>query len=256
MNRYGLDPRDERDYLKVADSGDCVVNDVSNLNLIKVSSIIFPSNTDEIVRSSDLPLSIGGGHFSMGGTTASPGTVHIDMRKMHRIVSFNPEEKLIRVQAGVRWCDVQRFVDPHGLAVKIMQTYANFTVGGSLSVNAHGRCMGLGPIVLSVKNLQIVFANGEVVDANRSHNSDTDAALALAKQGAKFEDIAGNDTVILVTILSQDASPTSIKPLFTQRIYAQDGLHRHGLILPVEDLSRFLIEVSSSQDKIEHIYDY
>ena len=39
------------------------------------------------------------------------------------------------MQAGIRWCDIQEFVDPHDLSVKIMQTYANFTVGGSLSVN-------------------------------------------------------------------------------------------------------------------------
>ena len=82
------------------------------------------------------PVSIGGGHFSMGGQTASPGSLHLDMRTHEPASSeFSPQRQTIRVQAGVRWCDIQRFVDPHGLAVKIMQTYANFTVGGSLSVN-------------------------------------------------------------------------------------------------------------------------
>ena len=51
----------------------------------------------------------------------------------------------------MRWCDIQRFVDPHDLSVAIMQTYANFTVGGSLSVNVHGRYVGQGPLILSVR---------------------------------------------------------------------------------------------------------
>jgi FAD/FMN-containing dehydrogenase len=40
-----------------------------------------------------------------------------------------------------------------------MQSYDNFTVGGSLSVNAHGRYVGLGPIVLSVKSIRLVLAD-------------------------------------------------------------------------------------------------
>jgi len=108
----------------------------------------------------------------MGGQTASPGSLHFDMRSMNRIVSFSPEQRTIRVQAGVRWCDIQKFVDPHGLSVKIMQTYANFTVGGALSVNCHGRYVGLGPLVLSVRNLKLVTHSGEVIDASREAHQD------------------------------------------------------------------------------------
>jgi len=32
-----------------------------------------------------------------------------------------------------------------------MQSYANFTVGGSLSVNVHGRYVNQGPLILSVE---------------------------------------------------------------------------------------------------------
>ena len=108
----------------------------------------------------------------MGGHTASEGSLHIDMRGLNKVLMFAPESKVIRVQSGIRWCDIQRFIDPHGLSVKIMQTYANFTVGGSLSVNVHGRYMGLGPLVLSVRAISIVLANGEIVEATPHTNSD------------------------------------------------------------------------------------
>jgi FAD/FMN-containing dehydrogenase len=53
-----------------------------------------------------------------------------------------------------------------------MQSYANFTVGGSLSVNAHGRYVGLGPLILSVKSLKVVLADGSTVEASPTHNTD------------------------------------------------------------------------------------
>jgi FAD/FMN-containing dehydrogenase len=151
------------------------VNDVTQINPIDVFAVATPTSTAELqdaLRRTSLPVSIGGGHFSMGGHTASPGSLHLDLRQLNRVLAFAPEQRLIRVQAGIRWCDIQRFVDPHGLAVKIMQTYANFTVGGALSVNAHGRYIGLGPVVLSVRSIVLVLASGETRSASPEENAD------------------------------------------------------------------------------------
>jgi FAD/FMN-containing dehydrogenase/SAM-dependent methyltransferase len=152
-----------------------VINDVTGLNPVPVWSIVVPTTVEEVcdaVRRTTGPISIGGGRFSMGGQIASPGSLHLDMRTLNQVVRFAPIERTIRVQAGIRWCDIQRFADPHGLAVKIMQTYANFTVGGSLSVNVHGRYMGLGPVILSVRAISIVLANGARVEASPNERSD------------------------------------------------------------------------------------
>src|SRR5262245_24211356 len=122
-----------------------IVNDVTQLNPVPVWAVATPTSIAEVqdvLRRVNGPVCVGGGHFSMGGQTASPGSLHIDMRTLNQVVWFRPMDRTMRVQAGIRWCDIQKFVDPHGLAVKIMQTYANFTVGGSLSVNCHGRYMG------------------------------------------------------------------------------------------------------------------
>ena len=53
-----------------------------------------------------------------------------------------------------------------------MQTYANFSVGGSISVNCHGRYIGHGPIISSVLELKLVSASGEIIVANRERNQD------------------------------------------------------------------------------------
>src|SRR5262249_22564124 len=76
------------------------------------------------------------------------------------------------VEAGITWRKVQEYIDPFDLSVQIMQSYANFTVGGSLSVNAHGRYNGLGPIVLSVKSIRLVLADGQIVMASPIENGE------------------------------------------------------------------------------------
>jgi FAD/FMN-containing dehydrogenase len=66
----------------------------------------------------------------------------------------------------MRWRDLQDHLDPVGLAVKTMQSYANFTIGGAVSVNAHGRYVGHGALGRTVRALQLVLADGTVVEAS------------------------------------------------------------------------------------------
>ena len=149
------------------------VNDITQLNPIIVQRVITPTTTDEIVsavRKHPGPIAIGGGRYSMGGQTATEGALQIDMRRFNRILQFSPSDKSITVQAGTRWRQIQEHVDSAGLSVKIMQTYSNFTVGGSLSVNVHGRYVGLGPLILSVRSIKVVLADGRLVGASRTEN--------------------------------------------------------------------------------------
>lgn len=152
---------------------DRIVNDVTGLNPIEVEQIIAPTRTEEIVaavKAHKGPISIGGGRFSMGGQTATEKALQIDMRRFNKILKIDAAAKVITVQAGARWRDIQEQIDKLDLSVKIMQTYSNFTVGGSLSVNVHGRYIGEGPLVRSVESFKIVLADGREVNASRTEN--------------------------------------------------------------------------------------
>ena len=151
------------------------VNDVTQLNPIQVKKIIKPESVDEIVeaiKSTRGPISIGGGKFSMGGQTGFENSLHIDMRDFNRVINLDIPKKQVTVQAGITWRDLQKIIDKADLSIKIMQTYANFTVGGSISVNCHGRYIGHGPIISSVLELKIITASGEVIVANRTDNQE------------------------------------------------------------------------------------
>lgn len=146
---------------------------VANTGLVSVpvDRWLRPSTVAEVqalVRRHEGPLSIGGGGYSMGGQVASPGTLFLDLRDLDEVLALDVEARTVRVQAGISWRALIEHVDPHDLSPKIMQSYANFSVGGSLSVNAHGRYMGLGPVVHSVRQVELVLADGSLVTASRT----------------------------------------------------------------------------------------
>ena len=143
------------------------IENVTRLYPVEVARVVTPRSTDEVksaIATWPGQLAVGGGRFSMGGQVAVRGGLHVDMRQLNALVWLRPEDRAVRVQAGMRWRDLQDLLDPLGLAVKIMQSYSNFTVGGSVSVNCHGRYVGLGPVGHSIRALQLVTADGAVLE--------------------------------------------------------------------------------------------
>jgi FAD/FMN-containing dehydrogenase len=156
-------------------AGSISVGNVTGIYSVEVARAAAPRSTKDVaalVVAWPGRVAIGGGRYSMGGQIAVKGGLHLDMRQMNRLVWLRAADAAARVQAGMRWRDLQDHIDPLGLAVKTMQSYSNFTVGGSISVNAHGRYVGHGPVGHSVRALQLVLADGSVVEASRAMNSD------------------------------------------------------------------------------------
>ena len=162
------------------------VGNVTRLYSVEVARIVVPTSAAEVARAlSAWPgqVGVGGGRYSMGGQVAVRGGLHLDMRALNRLVWLKPGERLVRVQAGMRWRDLQDHLDPLGLAVKTMQSYSNFTVGGSVSVNCHGRYVGHGPVGHSVRALQLVTAAGAIIELNPTSRPELFAA-AIGGYGA------------------------------------------------------------------------
>ena len=154
---------------------DLMIANVSGLYTIRVAAVAAPVSTSEVAAEiARWPgkVAVGGGRYSMGGQVAIKGGLHLDMRAMNRIVFLDAPARVVRVQAGMRWRDLQDVLDPHGLSVKTMQSFFNFTVGGAVSVNAHGRYVGNGPVGNSVRALQLVLADSTVAEASRTENAD------------------------------------------------------------------------------------
>ncbi len=151
-----------------------VVFDVSRLSPTLVSDVVKPNSLRElqhIIRSTSKPISFAGGRFSQGGQIAYPGGLVIDTTNLNNIIAFDFEKKQITVQPGIRWRDIQDYIDPFDLSVQVMQSYNDFTVGGSLSVNVHGRDP-MGSLIKTVKSIKILMPDGSIKLASRDENGD------------------------------------------------------------------------------------
>jgi FAD/FMN-containing dehydrogenase len=142
---------------------------------INVPEIVYPRTIHELsneIAKGDRKITLGGAMYSSGGQTLSSNATLFDMKKMNKILVFSEKNLLVKVESGATWGELVSFLDKKDLSVTVMQSYRNFTIGGSISVNAHGRCIRKGPIVESVVELELVLADGKVLTASRSENKD------------------------------------------------------------------------------------
>jgi len=152
-----------------------VVNDASCLNktsvygVVKVSTIEDVKNALLFARENDLKVTSAGQRHSMGGQSFIQNGLVLDMKNFNQI-KLDKENKILHTQTGATWAQIQQFLDKEGLAVKAMQSINIFTVGGTLSVNAHGIAHNPGPIAPTVKSFRIMLSNGEIKTASPSEN--------------------------------------------------------------------------------------
>ncbi len=129
-----------------------------------------------------LKISISGRRHSQGGHVFYKDAVVLDMTSFNKILRLDNERKILTVQSGATWADVQDYLNEYGLAVEVQQASNIFTVGGSLSVNAHGRDPNFGPIIETVRALRILLADGRIVQASRAENREL-FSLAIGGYG-------------------------------------------------------------------------
>src|SRR5919199_4035132 len=121
-------------------------------------------------RARGLKVSISGSHHSQGGHTYYPGGVVLNMRTFNRVLAIDTTGPRITVESGATWDEVQRALAPRGLAIKVMQSSNIFTVGGTLSANAHGRDVDVMQVVDVVERFGLLLADGRVVEVSRTEN--------------------------------------------------------------------------------------
>lgn len=151
------------------------VNDASHLNRTAIYGMAQPRNEDEIrqalgfARANGLKIVCAGERHSMGGQSLRHNGLLLDLRKMDCIM-LDEQHKTVNVQSGARWWQIQEALDNRGFAVKAMQSINIFSVGGTLSVNAHGMDPDPGPIAPTVQSLRVMLHDGSVVRASASEN--------------------------------------------------------------------------------------
>jgi len=152
-------------------------NDASHLNRTAVHGIARIQTEDDIrnvltyARANNLKVTCAGQQHSMGGQTFTHGGLMLDLQDFNHF-TVDKEHRIVNVQSGVRWWQLQQALDKQGLSVKAMQSINIFSVGGTLSVNAHGIDPDPGPVAPTVRGLRIMLSSGEIVKASATENSE------------------------------------------------------------------------------------
>jgi FAD/FMN-containing dehydrogenase len=150
------------------------INDASCLNKTEIYGVVEVHSVDDIARTlsfardNRLSITSAGVRHSMGGQAFRKGGIVLDMRGFSRIV-LNEGARSVTVQPGATWHDIQNALHPR-FAVRAMQSTDIFSVGGSISVNAHGMDHQAGAVAKSIKSMKVMLADGSLKTASPTEN--------------------------------------------------------------------------------------
>ena len=152
------------------------INDASCLNKTEIYGVVEVHSVDDIAktlafaRDNKLSVTTAGVRHSMGGQAFRKGGIVLDMRGFNRIV-LNASMRSVTVQPGATWHDIQNVLHPR-FAVRAMQSTDIFSVGGSISVNAHGMDHQAGALRKSIKSMRVMLADGSLRTVSPTENTD------------------------------------------------------------------------------------
>lgn len=150
------------------------INDASCVNRTPVYGVIEVREVEDIrkalhfARENRLKVSIAGVKHSMGGHAFAKNAIVLDMTGFNKM-SLDERKKILTVQGGATWHDIQNFLHPR-FAVKAMQSTDIFTVGGSIAVNAHGMDHQAGSVGRTVRSMHLMLADGSVRNLSRTEH--------------------------------------------------------------------------------------
>jgi FAD/FMN-containing dehydrogenase len=159
-----------------------ILDDASQLNATPISrQAIFTAVEDDGLlkelramlgeaASAERPIALGGARHSMGGQSLPRNGIAASFATP----SIEPDtsNRIYRVSAGARWRDVIRALDPIGFSSAVTQSNHDFSVGGTLGVNAHGWPVPFGPFGSTIQRFRLMLADGSVVACSDSENSE------------------------------------------------------------------------------------
>ncbi|QLE50330.1 FAD-binding oxidoreductase [Nostoc sp. C057] len=155
------------------------VDDASHLNQTQVTikqvksqpgvaEVLLQSVLRDALRQGK-KVAIAGSRHTMGGHTLYAKGISLAMLNFNRM-QFNPATKILTVQSGAKWSDIIPYLNERGYSVAVMQSNNDFSVGGTMSANAHGWQHNSPPFASTVESFRLMLASGKVVQCSRQEN--------------------------------------------------------------------------------------
>ena len=153
-----------------------MVNDVhAGLSRTTVSDIALPRTTAELAEAMRQPSSVCGGRYTSGGQPFLTDQRLIDLQHFSGVLHVDRERGHVTALAGTRWPALVKHLNRHApeWAIRQKQSGADaVSLAGTVSVNAHGRCLTAPPIVADVESLQLLDPDGRLTRCDRSNDAE------------------------------------------------------------------------------------
>ncbi|MDA3913782.1 FAD-binding oxidoreductase [Oleiagrimonas sp.] len=139
-------------------------------------AVVLPETVEEVqalVRwacAHSIALVPSGGRTGLsGGAVAMHGEVVLCMERMHRILDFDPVDRVLHVEAGVVTEALQQAAREHGLYYPVdFGSRGSSQIGGNIATNAGGiKVLRYGMTRDWVASLKVVTGNGDLLELNR-----------------------------------------------------------------------------------------
>jgi len=99
----------------------------------------------------------------LGGVVPTVKGVVLDLSFMNKIVELNREKETIKVQTGVRWSEIENFLNPENLSLRAYPSSFFSTVGGWIATGGYGiGSYRFGHLKYQIESLEVMFPSGEV----------------------------------------------------------------------------------------------
>ena len=124
-------------------------------------------------RKEGFSIGLRGAGRSYGDAAINSGQVVLDLRRMNRILAWDPEKGIITVEPGVTIEQLWRYVLDDGWWLPVSPGTMRPTLGGCLGANVHGKNNWVaGTLGEHVQEFDALLANGKSVTCSPKKNTD------------------------------------------------------------------------------------
>ncbi len=118
----------------------------------------------KFAASKKIPVVVrGAGSSPFGGSMPVKGGIVLDMNTLNNVISFDAARKTVKVEAGIRWADLDWFLEKNGMSVRSSPSSRFSTIGGWIACGGIGvGSVSVGRLIESVEEVEVVTSLGEV----------------------------------------------------------------------------------------------
>lgn len=137
------------------------------------SNVYYPKSISEVqslVNKCDRLRGLGTRHCF--NTIADSKYNLISSNNLNKILSLDTVNNTVTVEGGIKYGELSPYLDKKGFALQNLASLPHISVAGSISTGTHGSGVKNGNLSTAVRGLEIVIADGTIINLSREKNGD------------------------------------------------------------------------------------